>query len=465
MGLPKDERVLMYDMHKDFSRANVPEVLPSAPMIGEIFLDLLRTATTPDLWHWRAAARLVLAVADQALNTDGPSDRLIRTARREVHNVTHLALRTHLNDVLDVTLGTCREHWRETVAQRLIAYAGFVRSVGHFAGAGEIYGMVAETVDLPASVRIEAYQGRAWVFRQLGQHADADLIYVQMRTLAESVGNTPMVLMAELGMARVMIERGGLPEAERMVRAVIARAETLGFLGVVSRAYIDLACVAGKRKRHDEVIVHTDTAMAGPLPPIDRDLCGVNMAYAYRNIRRFACAASYARIVVTTAEGLEERLRAGLILYHLTMDQGLDATAPRAFVDREGERMSAQLRAELYEAMARDAYLSDDLLTARHELTNGLAFSEAHHLNEMIVELDASLQSIERGTMPARFVAPNCTVPAHSVSSLRRIEYNARKAETESDNLRRLRADPAAASDVPRLLVETFVSRVVAAGS
>lgn len=468
-ALPNDEKVLINAPHKDFSFADPNRALPSSPMIGEAFLELLRTAPTAALWHWRVAAQLALSVVDQALNTDGPDERLVRVARREIHNplLCHVTLRGHLQALVDIATGPRGEHWRESVAKRLLKFAEFLRNIGHFEASGEVFRMVAETGDLQASVRIAAYQGMAWVARQLGLHPDADLIYIQMRTLAEEVGNTPMVFMAELGAARVMIERGGGSQAdrERTVREIIDRARRLGFDGVVARAHIDLSNIAGANGRFDEAIIHANVAREGPVPPIDYDLGGINMAMAYRMFGDFFEATAFAQGVVETAEGLEERLCAGVILYHLAMDQELDTTGVRQFFEREGERMSAQVRAELYEAKARDAYLADDILTAQRELSNGITFAESHgrRLNQMIVQMDGALKDIEAKRFPASFVAPNGVAPVNTAPTLRHIGDAARKAEAVSHRNRHLRTDPATAGDPPRLLVETFV-RVVAAG-
>lgn len=466
----QDEKVLINACsdaaHQNSSFANETGALPSAPMpIGDALIDALEAAAPDSVHPARIRTAIhVLSVASQVLKTDTFSQRTHAAARHGLAKLDHVTIKGLLTAILDAADGSeyIASDWRSATVERINDFALFLRNVGYFAPASEVYARAAQIRRVAPKVTMAALQGRGWTLRQLGDHFRAERAYQTMRAVAEDACDMIMALEADLGRAKVAIERGNLAEAEPLALDVMRRAKGIGLSRVTGLAHIDLACIAGIRMQYGEAVVHLDRARSENITRVDHDLCGINMAEGQRMLRRVADACASAHVVARTAEGLEERVGAWLILYHLAMDQGHDADAHR---ERLADiRMSAQKRAELYEANARDAWCSDDLLTARRELADGLAFAEAHKLNEMIMHLDDGLKHLEHGKEPPRFLAPNHLPSPATAAAIRRIGYDARKAEAAWMREEELRANATGTGHPPRLLVETFVHRVVASG-
>lgn len=464
-----DESILISATDSRRSGVTGAAVVHSAPMkIGDAFDTSLREAEPGSAQAARRiAAIFVLDAAVDVLRTGIADPRVVAAARRALKKLDHVALLGALEAILNIVDGTeyVGRDWRSVLVERMLEYATLLRRVGHMPLAAEVFTFAARARDVRPDITLRALQGRGLMLRRLGEYSRSERAYGEMQTIADEIGDVEMALLAKLGLARVQLERGNTSEGERAVRDVIERSAAGRLPGVYGAAHVDLSFIAGTRGQYDAAIFHAKTALAHPIPDLDRDLAGINLAMGYRMYRQFHEATAFALTVAEEALGVEERVGAWLVLYELAMDQGIDTDGVR---DRlEGQRMSPQKRAELYEADARNAWFEGDKLACRRELASGLALADspARRLAEMVVRLDGAMRELATDAEPTIFRAPNCPTPPDSALALRRIGDEARKARTESDARDRLRAYATATGDPPAFLVQAFVDRIVAAGA
>jgi len=140
------------------------------------------------------AAWAVLLVAWEVLEHSRCDSAFARTTRDRIRKLTDLPLRSHLKGMLDVADGTeyCPTDWRIELARRMIAYAGFLRTIVKWDLSAEVFGLVAHTLDLPADLRLAAIQGRAETLRELGRYDDAEIAYICLRECASRSGNVTL---------------------------------------------------------------------------------------------------------------------------------------------------------------------------------------------------------------------------------------------------------------------------------
>lgn len=431
MGHPaeQDEKALIF-WHKENSSQTRDRVLASAPMIGDALIHALETSEPGSVHVTRCTATMfVLDVAFSVLRVDTYDVRTHEAARTEMAKLEYLPLLSRLEGIINVADGSeyIRTDWRTVLVERIVGLGEFVRSVGHLRIATDIFAKAAQVRHVTPAVNMLALQGRGWTLRQLGDHFRSERVYRELHAVAEESSDMLMALDADLGLSTIMVERGALGDAEALTRAVLDRATRIGASKLTSRAHGNLACIAGIQERFDAAIVHADAAIRGPQSPIDYDICVANIAFAFRQLRRWRCAEWYAKRVVRDAEGIEQRTSGLITLCHLALDRRGDASPLRADIDTH--RISSALRVDVYELDARVAWWADDKLTARRELEQGIAFAEGHKANRAAFLFDEALQTIEAGKVPQLFYAPRHLPSVEHASAVRSIEARSHGVE------------------------------------
>lgn len=338
-------------------------VLASQPMLGDSFVQAAAEAAVAGdrEAHRRVTASWrVLLVAWEILERSTCNLALTRTARREIMKLDYVTLVGYLERILNVADGKtlCRD-WRIELARRMLDFADFLRTIVKWDMAGDVYGMLAQTLDLPDAIRMAAVAGRAWALRELGRLDEAEMAYYHLREIANMAGDLDMKLQADLGLARILGHRGDIAAMEAGARQVVAVANAYRCPNVEGMAHIDLSYSAGLRGDHKAAICHCDAAIRCQLTELQDERCRLNMAFAYRQIEWFEDARGMASLLAAQSPHESHRNEAAILLYEIAIT-ARDVSALgyyRAFLARAFDRLTPAQREEFQQYRNRETAL------------------------------------------------------------------------------------------------------------
>lgn len=406
----------------------VPIIHSSMKLAG--FYDALAEADeTNPRWDELVAGMAVLRVVESAVSGDERSAAVIHDrARGYVQRVREVTRRHTLVAIMDVATPMVRgdETQLSILAGRMMAYGLRLHADASFAPAIDVFATVEALSERDPDVLMQAIQRRAFALRCLQRFDDAADAYRHLTAIAARCASPTapvMVLEAELGLGKVLIERGNLPAAEEAVQAVRHRAEQLGATTVLTKALIDLAAIAGIRRRPAASIAYDREALGIVADPQERERLLFNMAHAFRELSRPQPARRIALHVAGRSALAEHRAHAQLLLYHLAID---DSDWPRADAYRSALRdmhLSPRLGAEYYETVSRHYAAIGATDPALMMLQRMLEVAEEHRLAELTIRAEQSMADVRRGIVPS----------VYEFRPLERIPKKARAAVLEAE--------------------------------
>jgi tetratricopeptide (TPR) repeat protein len=206
---------------------------------------------------------------------------------------------------------------------------------------------------------------------------------------------------AELGLAKVAINRGNIPAAAPLIDAVIESARAAGETPILGKALIDRAVVAGIRRDAHGVLTSSFEALEFIERPTDRDRIFVNMATAFRELGRAESAMRLAKHVVGCDGDADQRAAAMILLLHIGIDEGNRRMA--AFYKSELDKVSLipALRAERHEASAREAAALGDWDAALQAVDEMMRIADEHKLAELSFRGVFAAEALRARRVPA----------------------------------------------------------------
>jgi tetratricopeptide (TPR) repeat protein len=317
------------------------------------------------------------------------------------------------------TMQTLREADMQPVLPRMFAYAGMLEKRGMLELAADAYESVIRHGDgeYDGDVVIDSHMRLGFCRRLLGSLPEAEDAYAQAGKIAKRRQEPDRVLHARIGVAKVAMERGNLPDADLMLGEIAKECARSGFEKIRAMALHDQATVAIKRGDHSRAVCLAYESLERTSGANERERVLNDIAAAFVAMGRFSEARTALLIQEATAASNEMRCLARVNLLSL------------AARERDLQRF------ELYDAMLAEVtlptqiavdYLIERARGARVFRSNAEAqpllmeardLALAHGLNRSVFEADRMLseraEPVETSRSETRASSPD---PAALVS-------------------------------------------------
>ncbi len=163
----------------------------------------------------------------------------------------------HLMELIRISKQVRTRGSRKLLWAPLLAYAHWLEQELRLEEALDVVETALRMSDGAAPEKeIAALLQQARIWRLMGRFGRARDLYKSARERAEAIGDTHSGLLARIGDAIVLRQKGNLPASERALRKVLDHAERLGDQDAQARAHHDLGVAAGMMGRRSEAVAH-----------------------------------------------------------------------------------------------------------------------------------------------------------------------------------------------------------------
>ena len=361
---------------------------------------LTRTDESSSEWRATSAGLVMLRLVDAWIE-EGPDmvrgGWSARAAREAIESVDPgTPARAILGGIVDVLVET-RSVDPRVITPRLLAYGQSLALDADYDLAADVFETVtahARPLEEPDLV-IDAYIQLGAVRRTLGDLDAAAAAYAAAGELAAEAADTLGLLRVELAGAKLAVDRGNLPEAERMLDGTIAAANRSGHHELASLARHQRSAVFFQRKEYERAIRDAFEALGGLQSTNARDRALADVAAAFAELGCRSVARDAHLILAATAQEQHVRWTA---LINLMEIAALDGREP-VFEQYRRELSTANLPAalsawyQLYAGQGLRAFGRID--AARRALRQAVEIAERHRLNQAAFQAEETLASLE----------------------------------------------------------------------
>lgn len=370
-------------------------------MQGIGFFELLLSGEESPVWGELSAGVVVLRIAAAALG--GAGIATVPTARALVLRSPSLPIRSRLLLVLDHLTPSLDAHEEQRVAlgHALYAMGMELHAEGHLKAAIDVFSEIVLHVRNDTYLVLASSLRIAYAYRLLKDLDEAELRYQQLRGHAQRARNVKMGLEADLGLAKIAIERGNIPQSATMVGAVLNRARRHGIDEIIGKALMDRAAIAGIRRDPVGAIVDAHEAIPFIKNDVTRHRLLFNMATSFREV-------GHAREAIRLAEFLRDqgaeafvRMMASVLRYNLAVDAHDDIGIERARRQCESVEKPPLVAAEYFEALARDHAMHGRFADAEIAVDQMRDLAIEYDMNEVLFRADAASNDLGLARVPA----------------------------------------------------------------
>ena len=300
------------------------------------------------------------------------------------------------------------------VIPQLMAYARGLEFDAKWALAADVYQTIIKRAHpvFDAAAIVGAYMCLGACYRVLTNWKDATATYKAAGHLAQLVGDMESVIRSDIAMAKLSIDRGNHPRAEKILDKAIARAEQAGLTEIHAVALHDRAAVAYHRRQFELAIHLNYAALNGTADQAERDRVLADIASSFFELGLKDVARDAHVILAATAQRQQTRWVSTVNLLEIATTDRNEAV----FEQYRRELANAPLPPSLavyYHYYVGQGYRAFGKLdVATHELEQAVSIASEHNLNEVLIQAEQSLAEIRRGTALA-FVGglqPSATV-------------------------------------------------------
>ena len=418
-GIP----VHMTRIESSRSRWVAVEALNTDHPLLEFFKCLDRIPEEDAAWPEVSAGLLVVRYAVRVLAKEQPGPGSLEEVGQHVSKVFSRSVRDHLQGILAAAASDIQND--QVLTGRLMAYGHTLHADGYFGLAVDVFGAICNnTFDDPAT-RMAAMRWQAYAQRCLGRFDEATMTYCTLKEFARRRGEKAAELRAQLGESRILMEVGNYPEAERNLKLTYSRARLSGEGEVLGEAANDLGNVAGARHDPAGVIRYAAIALHYITEPRTRDRAELNMAFAFREMEYADAAGRLAGKLAATAQDLEDRLRAQILLYELAIFAEDEAESERLRRELQQIKLPHLIEVNFHKAAAVHAAMLGDRSRAIRHLQHVIAVAGRNRQNEDVMRAEQALANVRAGEVPPFYVyRPVVRIPAGKRRAVRTVEAN-----------------------------------------
>jgi tetratricopeptide (TPR) repeat protein len=351
-------------------------------------------------WRSVSAGLVVLRLVDAWMEEgahvvagDAWGVRAVRVSIEEIDAGT--PARALLGSVVDAMEGSAVTDM-SAVAPRLLAYGQALEYDARYALAADVYrAVIGHTHPVEESdVAVTAHLQLAKCLRLTGNLGAAAQAYAMAGDVADASNDLVGVLRARMGDAKIALERGNLPRAEKLLDDAIATSAQPGLEDVRSRLLHDRAGVAFFRGDYEQSIRFAYDAMNVATNPGGRDRILNDLATAFMRLGVRTAARDAYLVLTVTAQEQWTRWIATMNLMEIAARDG-------------SETVFERYRRELADAPLPPFIAADFLIQAgegyqrlgRTDLACGyleraLALASEHHFNQVVFYVEEALQKV-----------------------------------------------------------------------
>jgi tetratricopeptide (TPR) repeat protein len=243
--------------------------------------------------------------------------------------------------------------------------------------------------------------------RMLGQFDEAREAYDRLRDAASEAHSEQYLLLAELGFAKIAIERGNLPAAAGMLDRILVDARSGEHDSVRAKALMDRARVADQMGDYAAAAVLGFEALECTTDPLDRDRLLVNIGMTLANLGLRDQARDAFILVSATAQEATMRSLATINLMEIAYLDGRELVFEQYRRMVQGADLPPYLQAVYQEAVANGARAFGRRKEAMLAFNSMREIGERFGLNEFTLRADSALAQLT-----GRLASP--TLPASS---------------------------------------------------
>jgi tetratricopeptide (TPR) repeat protein len=237
--------------------------------------------------------------------------------------------------------------------------------------------------------------------RQLGDHARAADAYAVAERLGAAADNVYAVLMAQLGRAKLTVERGNLPAAEAACDAVIDAATRAGVLDVRAQACYERAHVAHRRGHYALAVSLAYEAWTETTDPAERDRVLTGLATSLADVGQREAARDANLLLAAQARDPSTRWVATINLLELAAQDGREVEFTRLRRALEDVDLPPMLAGHFHYYVAQGYQTFGQPARAGAEYDRAIAIATRHGLNELLMQAEGA-----RGAAAARTAVP-----------------------------------------------------------
>jgi tetratricopeptide (TPR) repeat protein len=298
----------------------------------------------------------------------------------------------------------------ETVTPRLMAYGRTLHYGAKWKLSADVYRTVvahAHPIEEADSV-IDANMQFGYCARMLGQWDEAALAYTQAGEIAIAIGDIVKVLRARIADAKLAMDRGNLPAAEKILEETIVRATdpARSLVEVRAVALHDRAGVAHLRGEYEAAVRFAYEALEDTQSPIERDRVLADIASSFMELGVHSAARDALLVVASTAQEQYLRWAATINLLDIAAREQCEPVFEQYRRELADASLPASLEAAYYLTVGTGyaTFGRDD--AARVALTKAIEVASGNRLHQVAHQAEAALQKLERSSREAQRAAP-----------------------------------------------------------
>ena len=285
------------------------------------------------------------------------------------------------------------------VAPRLMAYARALQFEAKWTLAADVYRTVLANAEpvADADVVIAANMQLGACLRMLAEWSEARGAYAAAAEVAAFTGDVMNVLKARIAEANVLMARGNLPAAEKILDSVIESADESGLKELRAFALQDRGAVARQRGDVEKAVSLTYEALSTFTDQMAKDRVLADLAAAFFDLGLLSAARDANLMLAATAQEQYTRWVATINLLEIA---GRDRREP-VFEQYRRELMDANLPATLmafYHYYVGQGYrIFGRTEQAKAALERAVEAASKHEINEVLIKAEQSLSEIRDG--------------------------------------------------------------------
>jgi tetratricopeptide (TPR) repeat protein len=351
-------------------------------------------------WRSVSAGLVVLRLVDAWMEEgahvvagDAWGVRAVRVSIEEIDTGT--PARALLGSVVDAMEGSAVTDM-SAVAPRLLAYGRALEYDARAALAADVYrAVISHTHPVDESdIALAAHLQLAACLRMSGNLVGAAEAYRVAGDVARAADDIVGLLRAQLGDAKIAMQRGNLPRAELLLDQAIVDAARPELADVRSSALHDRAGVAFFRGDYEQSIRFAYEAMTTSSSPRNRDRILNDLATAFMKLGVLSAARDAYLVLTVTAQEQWTRWGATMNLMEIASREGSETLFERYRRELADVHLTPALAADYYIQAGEGYHRLGRIDLACGYLQKALSTASEHQFNQIVFYVEEALQRV-----------------------------------------------------------------------
>jgi len=354
-------------------------------------------------WRTTSAGLLTLRLFDDWVMEGGSAVSLdswgLRCVRESISAIdAGSSVRALLTSLVD-SMQLARHARVAVVAPRLMAYARALQFDAKWALAADVYRTVLQNAEPAADtdVVIAANMQLGACMRVLAQWSEARGAYAAAAEVAAFTGDVANVLKARIAEANVMMARGNLPSAEKILDSVVDSADENGLKDIRGFALHDRGVVARKRGDLEGSVAYIYEALSCYENQAAKDRALADLAVTFFDLGLHDASRDANLVLSATAQESYTRWVAMLNLLEGAAIDRKETVFEHYRRNLAGEKLPPALRADFEYYLGEGYRLFGHNARAEMWLSRAMATASSIQANEVLIKAEQQLSEMQSG--------------------------------------------------------------------